>query len=123
MRVSTRDNNFINSKGDVFVSISGSGNLFVITVSRCLALIAGLKDKVILEYDDAERRLYIKPLAIADKGALNIKNRQIGAQRGSSVMRGFRLIKDDIKRSTTRNRARLPSRWNNAIDRRTTQAR
>lgn len=62
MRVSTRDNNFINSKGDV-----------------CLALIAGLKDKVILEYDDAERRLYIKLLAIADKGALNVKNRQIGA--------------------------------------------
>ena len=79
MRVSTRDNNFINSKGDDFVSISGSGDLFVITVSTRLASIAGLKDKVILEYDDAERRLYIKPLAIADKGALNVKKRQIGA--------------------------------------------
>lgn len=79
MRVSTRGDNFINSKGGVFVTISGSGNLFVITVSLDLAVIAGLKDKVTLEYDDTERRLYIKPLAIADKGALNVKKRQIGA--------------------------------------------
>lgn len=79
MRVSTRDVGFIKAKGGYFVNISGSRGTAVLVISKALAFVAGVKDKAIVEYDDSSKTIFIRPIATTDEGAVNVKNRQIGA--------------------------------------------
>lgn len=78
MRVSSRDKEFFLGKNDIFVSIQRGNGTFILTISKALALIAGLNNFAICDYDDETKTLYIHPLATPEIGAMPIKNRQLG---------------------------------------------
>lgn len=77
MRVSSRDKEFFLGKGDIFVSIQRGNGTCILTISKALALTAGLNNFAVCDYDDEAKTLYIHPLATPEIGAMPIKNRQL----------------------------------------------